>query len=339
MFNSKFKKALVIMLVLVMSITTVVVAANNIYTKQLTATYGRIKFEVDGKDVTQEIENKYDTPAFVVGERSYVPVRAIADLMGLEIEYDNSTHTAKIIDTKSDAYEAKITKLEKELEDLKKDVVEETDIEALEKKLNKEFGIYEDVYFDIVLKETRNNISVTVEIDFSNSTDRNNWNRMTTSIKRGLVEDITDMIAKEFPNLDITGSVYDTYYENDLMTFSQRKNGRISVSFRRSSSGTGIDYLDELVADVFYDEYIDDAEVDDFNVSSSTVSMVISFSNYYRDEWEDLRTNDIEDMLDIIADEINYDYPDKYVDIEIYRGNKSQGRYTRSYNSNYGTFR
>lgn len=104
---------------------------------------------VDGKDVTKQVEDKYKTPAFVVkeyDERAYVPLRAIADLMGVKVDYDNNTHTAEIIDVKSEKYEKElaekdneIKKLKEEIEKLKKKetekVVEETDLKAVEKKI------------------------------------------------------------------------------------------------------------------------------------------------------------------------------------------------------------
>ena len=123
--KSKLQRVFLLTLVLVMALTTVAAAANSIYTKELTATYGRIKFKVDGKDVTNAIESKYGTPAFVVDDRSYVPVRAIAELMGLEVKYDNATHTAELIDTKSKEYEAEIKKLNDEIKKLKDEAKKE----------------------------------------------------------------------------------------------------------------------------------------------------------------------------------------------------------------------
>lgn len=85
--DGRYKKVLATTIMLVLALSTVAIAANNVYDKKLTATHGRIKFKVDGKDVTSQIESKYGSPAFVVkeyGSRSYVPVRAIAELMGLE---------------------------------------------------------------------------------------------------------------------------------------------------------------------------------------------------------------------------------------------------------------
>ena len=287
--NSKLKKVLVSTLVFVLLLSTVVVAANSIYEKQLTATHGRIKFKVDGKDVTEQIESKYGSPAFVVheyGNRAYVPLRAIAELMGLEVKYDDATHTAEIIATNSEEHEteirlknAEIAKLEKEvtrlenaIKDLSKDVVEETDLKALEKDLNKKFGTYDNIEFDISLKENKNNIAVSIDVDFYNTRQQSYWNRMTHADKKSMIEDITDAIAKEFKNADITGSVYDSYYRGDLLTFSRKKN----------SSSVSISYKNYGYDDYGYGYILDDAEdylYDYFSGIAKNVYVNISESN------------------------------------------------------------
>ena len=346
-------------------------AANNIYEKQLTATHGRIKFKVDGKDVTGQIESKYGSPIFTVheyGDRSYVPLRSIAELMGMEVKYDDATHTAEIIDTKANQYDAElkkknaeitkleneIKKLEKELETYKKNTVEETDLKTLEKEVNKKFGTYENIDFDITLKESKSNITVSMSVDFYNSRQQNYWNRLTNSEKKSMIEDITSMISKEIKNANITGSIYDTYYRGDLLTFSKKSNSNtVSVSYKSTSSNFDDKYLDNLVADELFYNGIGDATISYFDVSSTRVDMEISFSDRYSDEWKSLSNSKIASMLDRISDEVMYDYYndyyyndyydyyddyDKDVRIDLRMSGVSQGYYYRDYDSNYGTF-
>ena len=346
--NKRLKKILITTLALILVLGTVVVAAENISTKQLTATFGRIKFNVDGKDVTNQIESKYGTPAFVVDDRSYVPVRAIAELMGLEIDYDNNTHTAKITDSKSDEYEkelkakdAEIAKLKKEIEDLKKNVVEVSDLEDLEKDLNKEFGTYKNVDFDISLKENKNDIDVAITVDLRTSTERSYWNRIYNSKNdlRDMIEDIVDDISKEFKNTKITGDIYDENDNKTLVTFTKNKSSStVTMSFKgTTSSGTG-DYLDGFVADVFYDNHIDDAYISDLNVYTNSVDVEISFSDKYSSDWDRLSHSKIEAILDEIADEVEYDYEDRDIYIDIYMDRYLEGTYERYENERYGEF-
>lgn len=351
----KFKKVLMITLVLVLVLSTVVVAANNVYKKEITATLGIMKFEVDGKDVTKEIEKKYDSPAFVVEERSYVPVRAIADLMGLEIVYDNSTHTAKIIDLKDAKHkkeiiekDTEIAKLEKQIKELKKDVVVESDLKTLETKINKDYGSYKNVSFDIYLKETSNkNVSVDIEVDFRYSTDQNYWNRMNSNDKKSMIEGITDMISKEFPNADITGRIYDHYDNKDLLTFSKARNRNVSITYggRGTSSGSATRYIEDRVKREFNSKFIFDAEVAYFNLGSSNIDMEIKFTDKYKYAWNKIKDEkDARDMLDKISDEIMdeyyYDYYDgDRISIDVYMDRDIVGYYDIEFGDKTGRFR
>ncbi len=355
--NGKFKKVLAFTVLMVLALSTITVAANEIYEKKLTATHGRIKFKVNGKDVTKEIESKYDSPAFTVKEydsRSYVPVRAIAELMGMEIEWDSKTHTAEIIDVKSKEYEEELKKkdkeideLKKEIEKLKKNVVEEKDLKDIQKKLNSDFGTYKDVYFDITLKESKDKITVDITIDLRDSKQESYWNRMNYNTRKTMVEDIVDTISSEFTNADISGSIYDKYYKKDVMTFSKKKGSSLSISYSSKATGSD-DYIDDVVYDEFYEYGIEDAYISKINSDKKAIYFDIEFSDYYKSEWRKLKTRDIENILDRISDVIirEYDYYDDYyynyrdrdIDARIYMDGKYQGSYYRDYDEKYGTF-
>ncbi len=350
--DGRNKKVLVTVMVLILTLSTVAIAANNIYDKKLTATHGRIKFEVDGKDVTKDIENKYGTPAFVVkeyGERSYVPVRAIAELMGLEIDYDDETHTAEIIDVKSKKYEEEIEKrdkeiaeLKKEIEKLKENVIEETDIKAIEKKLNDKYGTYKDVDFDITLRESKNRIDVDIVMDLRDIRQENAWNVMGHNNRKTMVEDIADTIASKFPNADIYGSIYDEFYKRNVLNFTMKKNSSISISYDdRIREPYDRYYIDKLVEDEFYVKGIYDATISRISVDGYEIYFEIDFSSKYKSAWEKLSEGDVARILDRIADEIIYDY-DYYYDNDVkayvYMGNIEQGKYFRDYRDYRGTF-
>lgn len=368
--NGKYKKTLAITMLLVLALSTVAIAANNIYDKKLTATHGRIKFKVDGKDVTKEIESKYNSPAFTVREynsRSYVPVRAIAELMGMKVEYDDSTHTAEIIDVKSEKYEKELEKkdeeiaeLKKEIEKLKKNVVDETDLKALEKKLNKEYSTYKNVDFDIKLKESKNRIDVDIVMDLRDGRQENAWSVMGHNNKKAMIEDIADIISREFSNVDIYGSIYDEFYRRNMLTFNMRKNGSVNISYddriRDSYDRYDRYYIDKLVEDEFYKKGINDATISKVSTGSREIYFEIDFSSKYEAEWKKLDKDDVARILDRIADEIIYDYDyyddyyydrDRYyddyyyrdVEAYVYMGGKEQGKYYRDYRDYRGTFK
>ena len=354
--NSKFKKVLVSTLVFVLLLSTVVVAANNIYEKQLTATHGRIKFKVDGKDVTEQIETKYGSPIFTVreyGDRSYVPLRSIAELMGMEVKYDDATHTAEIIDTKAKEYddqlkkkdaeitklEKEITKLEKELATYKKDVVEETDLKSLEKDIVKKFGNYDNMDFNISLKESKNNITVSIDVDFYDTRQQSYWNRMTHAEKKAMIEDMTDMISKEFKNANITGSIYDTYYRSDLLTFSKKSNSSsVSISYRDYRYD---DYYYRYDDYYYYDYILDDAEyyienyfsrfsdVGTISINDRSSGDIYGKVYIYEDRYINLRDSDIENAFRDTEDVLMNRYGSAgYLDIDLYLNGDYYGTYS-----------
>lgn len=357
--SGRFKKVLIITMLVVLVLSTVALATDNTYVKKLSATFGRIKFKVNGKDVTNEIEGKYGSPAFIVDGRSYVPVRAIADLMGLEVEWDDSTHTAELIDVKSEKYEEEIDKkskeieeLKKEIEKLKKNVVEETDIKDLEKKINNSYGTYKDVDFDITLKESSNKIDIVITMDLKTGKQESAWNRMTYNNRVTLVEDITNIVAAEFDNVDIYGSIYDEYLRRDVIEFNKKSGSKISVSYNdRTTSGTSSKYIDELVDDEFYKLGIKDAYITHIDADSrSTVYFDIIFSDKYKSEWRNATEREIENILDKVADEVLYYYDDYYdyyddyrydrdVSAYVYMDSSKMGSYSRRYDDKYGEFR
>lgn len=344
--NGRFKKVLATTILLILVLSTVAIAANNIYVKQLTATHGRIKFKVDGKDVTDQIESKYNSPAFTVKEydsRSYVPVRAIAELMGMEIQWDGETHTAEIIDVKSKKYEEEIKKKDKEIAELKKEIeklkkkeVDETDLKSLQKKLNSEYGTYKDVDFDIRLKESKDRIDVTMTMDLRNSRQEGAWNRINYSNRKDMVEDIVDMIVSEFKNVDVYGSIYDEYRRKDVFTFNKKQNKSISYS-----GGTGSGYDEDIEDVVYYEfEYYDmyDVYLDDFYVNNYDAYLDIDISYDDRKEWYSLDEDEKIDILDRISEEVFYYYDCDTVFIDVYVDGSRWGRYEIDHDEKSGRF-
>ncbi|NLY46416.1 MAG: hypothetical protein GX053_10600 [Tissierella sp.] len=338
--NSRLKKILVTALTLVMVLGTVVVAAESIYTKQLTATFGRIRFNVGGKDVTQQIESKYGTPAFVTDDgRSYVPVRAIADLMGLDVDYDNNTHTVKLTDLKSEKYEkdlkakdAEISKLKKEIADLKQNVVEETSLETLEKKLNKDFGTYKNVDFNISLKETSSSIDVSVTVDLRTSAQQSNWNKLTNNDKKYYVEDLVGDITTEFKNIKITGSIYNNNTKRDLLTFNKNKgSSTVTISYKGTSSGRDSYYYDDILYDAedhldYYFSRI--AYVTNINIREGSNGQIYGTIDIEEDRYYIPSDGEIENAFYDAEKDLIRDYGSGvYLDIELYLNDRPHGIY------------
>ena len=358
MLNKKsLKKVIISVLALTMVLGTVVFAAEGIYTKKLTATYGRIRFNYEGSDVTSQIESAYGTPAFVTEGRSYVPVRAIADLVGVDIDYDNTNHIVKITDPKIAAHksqlddkDAEIAKLKAEVEKLKKEEkkAEEAkkDLKSLESSLNKKYSEYEKVEFDIVLKESGNKITIDVTTNLGNTRDEQNWLRMKYSDKKYFMEDLVDQVKKDFKDADISGTIYDSFSRRNLHTFKLNNNGTVSITDGYYGGyndyyGCNDGYVDSRVRSEFDSKYIYDARLTKLDYRGRNIDFEIDFPTKYKKEWDDLLVSQIESMLDYISDGIdsNYDYDYGYGysdDIygRIYSGSELLGTYTRDFRYN-----
>lgn len=351
MFNKKnYKKVLVSVLALIMIFGTVALAAEGIFDKKITATYGRVKFTYKGNDVTKLIENQYGTPAFTVDGRAYAPVRAMADLLGVDIDYDNNTHTVKITDSKEENYKLELDKKNKEIEELKKEVkklkdgkkdsangdtINTTDLKALQTSLNRKYAEYEKIEFDVVLKETKNEISIDINTDLRSTKDEQNWIRMKYSDKKYLMEDIVSEVRKAFPSTGVTGSIYDSSSRKNLYTFHQTKNGSLSITNNDYDYGYGYDYdygnLDSYVDSEFYKSGIDNARIYSNNSGKWDDSFEISFpdTDSNRTAWNRLSDTTIDSMLDRIAKDIEYYYNTNYdyIEIQVYRGSTRLGTY------------
>ena len=361
MFNKKsYKKVIITVLALTMILGTVALAAEGIYTKQLTATYGKIKFNYEGSDVTSQIESNYGTPAFVTQGRAYAPIRAIGDLLGVDIDYDNTTHTAKITDPREEEHKkrldekdieiaklkAEITKLEKEVKEEKKEEVTKNDIKALQEALNKKYSEYEKVTFDIVLKDTNNKITIDATTNLSNTRDEQNWIRMRYSDKKYLMEDLVDQVKKEFKDADVSGVIYDSFSRRNLYTFRLNTNGTVTInSTGYDGFNDGRDNVGTLNSYV-YREFMDYGVANASLYRSSWGRLDETFEIYFPEndlnttEWNKLKnTSNIEYILDRISREIEYEYNlpyDGYMYIDIKKGTTTVGTYSRDLRYNTG---
>lgn len=321
MFNKKnVKRVLVTALTLVMVVGTVAFAAETAR-KKITASYGRVKIQHNGQDVTNQVNTKYGSPAFIQAEnqRTYVPVRAIADVLGVDVEWDPTTFTANFVDTKSfimqeqlNKKNAEIAKLEKRIKELEAGIKEEEekemDLADLEKQLQKDYGRYKNLDFDIRLDDKgKDKIEVTIEVNLRGNNERI-WERLRDDDKEDYIKDIVKDIQKEFKDVEVVGTIYDSYGREDLYTFSKTAKGSIKITSK-----------DFDITDI--EEYAEYALKEDFKLDLKLDAK--ASAKYYdrRDELiatvtldekvdeDDLpRERDFDDILNDIEDELKEKY-------------------------------
>lgn len=348
--KKKLGKSLALLLGLSLAIGPVVSAASKIYTEKIEAIYGGIKFNYEGQDVTQKVEEKYGTPGFVVKsqDRSYIPVRAAAEVFGLDVDYDKETMTALIKDPKVQDLAAKdqeikkltgkVDQLEKELAKLKEGTVTEETLTALEKRLNKDYSSFHGVDFSFKLKEKSNYIDINIQTDFANTGERMKWVNMNYSRKKEFIDGVSDLVAIQYPKVNLEGVVFDKKANKNLLDFS-RAAGKNTTTIRYNDVGYGRD-IEKFVEDEFYYNHIGDARVDMYREDTRKVYLEVSFTDDYKREWDKLSRVDIERMLDKVANELDYDTVSKNLDKEIgvYMGSKHLGSYVRYYDEQRGIY-
>ena len=81
----------ILILVLITALTIPVLAAST--TREATLTYRDIQILVDGKAVTPTDANGNTVEPFILDGTTYVPLRAISDMLGVEVQWDGETNT------------------------------------------------------------------------------------------------------------------------------------------------------------------------------------------------------------------------------------------------------
>lgn len=90
------KRSMVIALILVLALalTVPVIAATT--SKEATLNYRDIKITLDGQTVTTTDANGNIVEPFIIDGTTYLPVRAVSDALGLDVEWDGNTNTVAL---------------------------------------------------------------------------------------------------------------------------------------------------------------------------------------------------------------------------------------------------
>ena len=210
---------------------------------------------------------------FIVDGTTYVPLRALSNIFDKEILWDGTNYRIDINDkpgqistdnfnymmglltekqNEINELKAKVAKLEKELAAKESS---KTSISELEKYLNKEYGYYRNMWFDIYLSGKKDDIIVKIYVDLDKYYSK--WNALSSTQIKSFIEDIVEEIEYDYNNADIEG-----YIEDD-------STGDKLVDFYINAKGN-------LIIDTDYDYYS----------GSNTLSDMEKYLNNYHDECE-----------------------------------------------------
>ncbi|WP_394970173.1 copper amine oxidase N-terminal domain-containing protein [Candidatus Allofournierella merdipullorum] len=77
----------------VLAMSLVVGAQATVGKKTMTADYNNIKIELDGQQITPTDANGKAVEPFAVDGTTYLPVRAVSEALGVDVEWDGNTNT------------------------------------------------------------------------------------------------------------------------------------------------------------------------------------------------------------------------------------------------------
>ncbi|MDF2545634.1 MAG: copper amine oxidase domain protein [Anaerosolibacter sp.] len=324
------------MIVVTIVITMLLLSLNSIgYASQIKKTvdawYSNIKVVANGAEVAMDVE------PFIVDGRTYVPVRAVADIFNKDVQWDGTNYKV-IINNKPDPTvtylysriaekDTQIAALQKQVADLEVQLSKGNgDIDDLENQLNDDYEEYEDIDFKIYLNGDEDDIEVEIYVDLHDFDDE--WDALTSSDIKYYLQDIVDDIVDEFEDADIEGYIEDEDSGDTLVDFSVDSDGDVTLDSLNDDADMG-DLEDELDDEYYnyFDNFILSVKLDG-DEDEITFYVEIAYDDY-SDEWEELSTNQIERLMNYIHNDIEDEFDD--ADIEGYVYDTDNDEYLGDY--------
>lgn len=307
---------IVTVLIICLSMGAVVFAGDNY--KTLKAWFGEISIYRNDNQVYLVGEDK----PFIIDGRTYVPLRAMAELFNKEVDWDGEKYRIDLDDKQEDSFayilqqlvdeQAKVRELEAKVEEL--EAGRKDDIRDMESYLNRQHDTYKKVRFDIDLYKNKDNIDVDIYVDLDY--DYREWDDLTTSNIKSYLQDIADDILYDYKKADIKGSIMDssTSRKSTLISFYTKSNGTVVIDkdYRDNSRYDDLDDL-EYYLNKNYDEYYGKHEREyayfDIELYGDEDDIEVYVTGYYGDDLDHLREYEIKDYLEEIYGEIRREFP------------------------------
>jgi len=311
--------------------------------KNIKAHYRNIKINHNGKPVN--IEKGYEPFIIHVNGDSkkpatFVPVRALAEILGKEVKWDQKTYTVDVIDKeeKPDQEIAnlmiqliskeneikdlnnKISELEAKLAEAEKDKVSKRDLENTENYLRKNYDYYKNIDFDIRLYESKNGIEVSIIVDLDR--DYSRWNSLRDRDIEDYIEDIVKEIQYDFKDAKVSGYIEDKRTRDKLVDFYTDTRNRVVTSIKGSSG-----YIRDLddMEDYLNNEFGRYEKIDFYIKLSGSKSSVRVEIEVNETDWKNLSVKEQDYYLEGIYDAIvrEFSKAEVYGYIDDYRTGKA----------------
>ena len=312
--------------------------------KNIKAHYRNVKIYHNGKEI--KIDKAYEP--FIVHVNgdpkkaiTFVPLRALGEILGKEVKWTQKDYRVDINDKEEQVDQAEFSKLQIELisknieiDNLKKQVADletklkeaekkqdqKKNLSDLEKELNKKYGYYERMDFDIRLTEYKGDIDVNIVVDLDR--DYSRWNSLRDRDIEYYIEDIVKEIRYDFKDAKIYGEIEDKRTRDKLVDFYTDNRDRVVISSKGSSSGYIRDIKD-------MEDYLNDRSSTyegarfriylNENKNKDTIEIVL---DVYKKDWDSLGIKGQDDYLEKLYYEINREFPKMYVEGTVFDGSQ-----------------
>ncbi|MDP4096237.1 copper amine oxidase N-terminal domain-containing protein [Paenibacillus sp. P96] len=331
----KFKKPVIITAVSALAVSAALLTQPTYAaqaTKTIKAVYNNIAIVYNGNTVPSDAS----TEPFMINGTTYLPLRMVGTALDKKVTWDgsnkrvviednaapvdNSTVTAlnnqintlnqQLTAAKSEAAtkDATIAQLQKDKAALQAQIDSNknnnnnnnssSNISDLEDDLNDDFGNYEDTDSEIVLSGNKDKVTLRVNVD------KKGWDKLSSSKKTNLIQDIVDDIRDTYKDATISGTVRDDSSSDTLSTISVRSSGVASVT--EESSGLEVSELEDEIQDDFstYKNVKFDIRLSG-DEDKVTVRVYVK-----KDDWNGLSVAQRSDFKDDIVEAIENEYED-----------------------------
>lgn len=319
------------------------------FSKKIDATFRGIKVYNNNqlKTVAQE--------PFIYNDSVYLPVRAVAELVDKNVDWNSATNSVYVADKPGFASNEIVQELQTQIATKNFEIARitaeksllESEIKQLKEETDKKPGSHaagniretlayiEDTFdyehaidWDFKLSETSSRINL--EVSFDSRYDDRKWDNLTTAKRESFFRDIVREIRFDFKDIPINGTIVDRRTDKKVGSFSYSKTNSF---FYDDNSATSFDTLERALVKKYADlgEKIK-LSIDDIKVTGNEDNITFTVDLYLsngtlRSEWDaGYRYNEAEVrrlMLDIKED-IQYDYRHAaiqgYIE-DVYSGN------------------
>jgi len=331
MFNKKKMVIAFVVMLSVLILPAVQYSHASVLKKTVDAWYRDIKIVANGTQVQMPLE------PFIMNDSTYVPVRAISEILGKNVAWDGATSSITITDKPGSnvavlnntilQQNAEITRLKAEIADLKEQLDDakssSDDLNDLEDELNDDYSDFENIEFDIGLDGDEDDIQV--EISFDGGEYLDEWDTLSNSEIEDYLQDIVDDILDEFDGADIDGFIEDSDSNKTMVEFTVDSKGNVSTD--SSDFDSDLENFEDDLNDNYSNNF------DGFEISISLSGDEDNIKFYVEvdsNDWETLSNNAIGDFMDAVYDDISDEFDDATVKGYVYDGSVRLGTYTSS---------